>query len=70
VIRAIQPDSGKLYREKAFPNAAPLTENDNWRSIDPRDQARIDCDRLILFRALGWLLLALVLGLLALAVDG
>jgi hypothetical protein len=27
-------------------------------------------DRLILFRALGWLLLALVLGILALAVDG
>jgi hypothetical protein len=45
VIRAIQPDSGKLYREKAFPNAAPLTENDNWRSVDPRDRARIDCDR-------------------------
>ncbi len=38
-------DSGQLYRANAFPGAAPLTENDDWRRVDPRDVARIDCDR-------------------------
>jgi len=38
-------DSDKAYRSAAFPNSPPLTENEHWREVDPRDQARIDCDR-------------------------
>jgi hypothetical protein len=38
-------DSGQAYRESAFPNAERLTENEQWRPIDPMDAYRIDCDR-------------------------
>lgn len=29
-------DSGKQFREQAFPNVAPLTEDAHWREVDPR----------------------------------
>ena len=38
-------DSGQLYRARAFPDAPPLSENEKWRAVDPRDRDRIRCDR-------------------------
>lgn len=38
-------DSGKQFRDSAFPNAQPLTETADWREVDLRDQHRIRCDR-------------------------
>jgi hypothetical protein len=38
-------DSGKEFRDKAFPNAEPLSEASRWRRVNPLDVRRINCDR-------------------------
>jgi hypothetical protein len=38
-------DSGKEYRDKAFPNDEPLNETSHWRRVHPLDVHRIECDR-------------------------
>lgn len=45
VTDATNLDSGKRYRDAAFPNAQPLIVTDKWRAVDPRDVHRIECDR-------------------------